>query len=180
MSTANKPIDKQAVKDAAVELINKNGKTSNLEVKEDLRAKGYWAKQEDVRELMKALAGEENWERHYNGSFNEYSIKTASNDATDSSTTTTTPAQNTTPVNTGSTLDTVIDSISESLGIYKSAINPNSTLRGDLGFSDSDFDKVAQSIANKVSTATTIDGNEINGCKTVNDLAAIVEQFKTK
>lgn len=179
-TTDHKTTDKQAVKDTALELIAANGKTTNLEVKEALRTKGYWATQDEVREFMKVLAGEENWARNYAGTHFEYSIKPATTtaDTSDSSTTNNATTPVTTPATSGTVQDQVVDSISESLGIYKQAIKPSSNLRTDLGFSDADFDKVATSIGNKVSTTTPITGNEINGCKTVSELVLLVEKLK--
>jgi hypothetical protein len=66
------PLTKQAVKDAAEQLMNQNGQTTTLEVKTALRSQGYFAKQEAVSVLMDELCQELSWEFVYNGTFRVY------------------------------------------------------------------------------------------------------------
>ena len=49
---SNKSLTDDAVKDAAIALATRNGKTTTLEIKQELRNLGYFAVQEDVSAIM--------------------------------------------------------------------------------------------------------------------------------
>jgi len=69
-----KNLTKVAVLIIAIDLMKDNGKTTTLEVKEALRAEGYFAKQAEVSALMYEIAQEEGWEVNENGNYREYSL----------------------------------------------------------------------------------------------------------
>lgn len=60
-TTAHQAITKDIVKDVAEELMEENGQTTTLEVKEELRKRGYFAVQKEVSDLMFDLGHEEDW-----------------------------------------------------------------------------------------------------------------------
>ena len=62
------------LKPVVEELIQKNGKTSSLEVKEELRKRGFFAKQSMVSDSLQQVAQHSHGEieLRYNGKFNEY------------------------------------------------------------------------------------------------------------
>jgi hypothetical protein len=66
------PLTKQAVRDAAEQLITQNGQTTTLEVKTALRNLGYFARQSEVSVLMDELCQELSWEFMQNGAFRIY------------------------------------------------------------------------------------------------------------
>lgn len=69
-----KNLTKDAVKKTAVKLMNDNGETTNLDIKNELRTEGYNAKQKAVSDFMIELASEENWEHTNNGNHRTYTI----------------------------------------------------------------------------------------------------------
>ena len=73
------------------ELIKKNGKTSSLEVKEELRSRGFFAKQNMVSDSLQQVAMQSHGEidLRYNGKFNEYFFAQPSATATQPSATST-------------------------------------------------------------------------------------------
>lgn len=72
-----KQLTKSDVYDTAMDLIEDNGTTSTLEVKMELRNRGFFAKQADVSEFMLEIADEEKWSFTYNGVHRVYTIDTA-------------------------------------------------------------------------------------------------------
>lgn len=56
-----KTITLQDVQNVALSLMKKNGKTTNLEVKNELRQQGFFAEQSTVRSYMNQLAEDLNW-----------------------------------------------------------------------------------------------------------------------
>jgi len=76
MSTTTQPIDKNSVMQAALQLIARNGKTTSLEVKQELRAQGYWAKQSTVSSILQEVQSEQNWKKEEAGGHLEYSLPT--------------------------------------------------------------------------------------------------------
>ena len=54
-----KNLAKQDVKDAAVKLMQSNGSTTTLDVKNELRSQGFWATQNQVSDFMNDLHNEE-------------------------------------------------------------------------------------------------------------------------
>ena len=61
-----------SVKDIAESLIASAGSTTTLEVKKELRQKGYWAKQSEVSKHMNDIALSEGWNWHDNGTHRTY------------------------------------------------------------------------------------------------------------
>lgn len=61
-TTAHQAITKDIVKDVAEDLMEKNGQTTTLEVKDELRNRGYWAVQDEVSNMMFDLGHEEDWD----------------------------------------------------------------------------------------------------------------------
>lgn len=55
------PLSKDAVRNAAIELMEKNYTATTLEVKQLLRAQNYWALQNTISRWMDELAEEEDW-----------------------------------------------------------------------------------------------------------------------
>jgi len=108
-----KTVDKAAVKKTAEKLMNDNGSTTTLDVKNTMRKDGYFAEQSVVSDHMRTLNSEEDWDYTSNGSFNTYSL----------------PA-----VPTSSTTSTdVIDMIESLFNIHKYAMSDKSRLGEDLG-----------------------------------------------
>jgi len=64
---------KDIVKATAEELIKDNGDTTTLEVKRELRLRGFWATQDEVRRFMDEIASEENYDVQNNGQFRSFS-----------------------------------------------------------------------------------------------------------
>lgn len=56
-----KPLSKMAVRSAAVQLMERNYTTTNLEIKLFLRTQNFWAIQSTISRWMDELAEEENW-----------------------------------------------------------------------------------------------------------------------
>lgn len=72
-----KNLTKSDVFDVATDLIEENGSTTTLDVKNELRARGFFAKQADVSEHMLAIADSENWNFTYTGVHRQYTASTA-------------------------------------------------------------------------------------------------------
>ena len=163
MQTTQKTATSQDIKDAAIELLKQNGTTTNLDIKNHLRAKDFWVSQDEVSNAMNSIASEENFDRSWNGTYNTWSFPQAQNNttvATDNTTdNTNTNTVITTPTATGKGVSDVIDAIASKLGIYKQAININSGLQKDLGFIDRDYTTIGQ-----------VFGKDIKDCKTVQDI----------
>lgn len=69
-----KSITKDAVKEAAEDLIKQNGETTTLDVKNSLRNSGYFAKQDEVSQIMLEIGTEESWQINNNGIYRIYSF----------------------------------------------------------------------------------------------------------
>lgn len=62
MSTATKTLDKSVVKEVAEDLMDKNGQTTTLDVKTELRKQRYFATQDEISKLMFEIGNEEDWD----------------------------------------------------------------------------------------------------------------------
>jgi len=71
-----KTITEQDVKDTLVKLLDENGHTTALEVKNSLRTDGFWALQNDVSQLLTQVHGEMGVIRTNNGSYFIYEYET--------------------------------------------------------------------------------------------------------
>lgn len=81
-----KPLTMDIVKKVAEELMKKNGSTTSLDVKNELRMQGYWAKQQQVGDFMRALHTQyAEWDSMNNGQFNTYMLNEDPDDADDDS-----------------------------------------------------------------------------------------------
>lgn len=69
-----KSLTKDDVKRVATDLIKATGKTSSHEVKKQLRAEDFFAKQDEVSKFLTEVAGEEGWDRTHNVDHYEYGI----------------------------------------------------------------------------------------------------------
>jgi hypothetical protein len=69
-----KTLDKTTVLNTAVALITNNGKTTTLEVKEELRKKGYKAFQKEISSYLQDIASEENLQATDAGNHKIYSF----------------------------------------------------------------------------------------------------------
>lgn len=67
-----KAISETIVKETAKRLIDENGETTTLDVKQDLRSQGYWAKQADVSDHMMNLGSQGDFEWDDNGQYRTY------------------------------------------------------------------------------------------------------------
>jgi len=157
-TTATKKIDKDAVFKTAVKLMTDNGKTSSLEVKEELRKDGYWAKQEPVRDLLRELKSEHNWNVNDVGHI-EYSLPTATSAAT------TGPS----PIE-----GDIIDLIVETTNIDEDDVETTSILTTDLSMDHLDIISLQMAIDKKFSVDSSKDWNNIN---TVDDVIKLVEKL---
>ncbi|MCK9576368.1 MAG: hypothetical protein M0R51_10645, partial [Clostridia bacterium] len=63
----SKTLTKADVFDVASDLIETNGSTTTLDIKNELRVRGFFAKQADVSDLMIQVCAEENYSFSYNG-----------------------------------------------------------------------------------------------------------------
>jgi hypothetical protein len=72
-----KSLTKSDVYDVALDLIEENGSTTTLDVKTELRARNFSARQADVSEHMIEIAAEEKWGFSFNGVHRVYKIATA-------------------------------------------------------------------------------------------------------
>jgi hypothetical protein len=69
-----KTLNKIAVMLVAIEMMKDQGTATTLEVKEALRAEGYFAKQADVSNFMFEVAQEEGWAIDNSSTFRTYSL----------------------------------------------------------------------------------------------------------
>lgn len=69
-----KNLSKADVYDVAIDLIEDNGSTTTLDIKNELRNRGFFAKQADVSEFMLQVADEEGWNFSYNGVHRVYTM----------------------------------------------------------------------------------------------------------
>lgn len=69
-----KTLNKIAVMLVAIEMMKDQGTATTLEVKEALRAEGYFAKQADVSNFMFEVAQEEGWAIDNTSTFRTYSL----------------------------------------------------------------------------------------------------------
>ena len=69
-----KNLTKQDVLSVAVALMNANGSTTSLDVKNQLRADDFNARQQEVGEFMRELQIEQNWDKNSTGLYNVYSV----------------------------------------------------------------------------------------------------------
>jgi len=67
-----KALDRTDVEASFDELLNKNGKVTSLEVKEDLRQKGFWATQAIVGVALREIADTKGIDWDFNGTFRTY------------------------------------------------------------------------------------------------------------
>lgn len=67
-----KSLTKDDVKRVYEELLDSNGSTNNLEIKEKLRSDGFWATQAEVSKLMQEIDSEEGLDYTYNGQYRVY------------------------------------------------------------------------------------------------------------
>lgn len=75
MTTTTKPnITVDDVRTVALQLMEENGTTSNLEIKEELRRQGFWAEQHEVSTMMDEVQNDPEIEWAFNGTYREYWI----------------------------------------------------------------------------------------------------------
>lgn len=161
-TTTTKKIDKDIVFKTATQLMTDNGKTSSLEVKEELRKNGYWAKQEPVRDLLRELKSEHNWDVNDVGHL-EYSLPSKASSAASTST--------------GPSLieGDIITLIVETTNIDEDDIEVASVLSDDLGMDN--LDVIALQIA--IDKKFTVDSSseDWSSVNTVNDVIKLVEKL---
>lgn len=163
--TTQKPADKQSIKDCALSLILANGSTTNLDIKNKLRADGYWVSQDEVSSAMSTIASEENLDRAWSGTYNTWSLPAIVNTATVQDTSiqdTIDVIQPVTNTSQQASID-VIDVIARKLGIYKQAISQKSNLVKDLGFIDRDYATIGAAL-----------NKDIKDCKNVQDIINLI------
>lgn len=68
-------LSKQDVKDIAEDLMNTNGSTTTLEVKMELRSRGFWATQADVRDFMDEISEEADYDVQQNGAYRVFKLE---------------------------------------------------------------------------------------------------------
>jgi hypothetical protein len=66
------PLTKDTVKESFLKLLEDKRSTTSLDVKNDLRGKGFYAKQDEVTNLMREIADEESISFTFNGTFRTY------------------------------------------------------------------------------------------------------------
>ena len=131
-----KNVDKLSVQQYAEALINKNGNTTNLEVKNAMRADNYWVNQSQIRDFMRELSNELGWEVSSNGMYNTYSAPSIQQtDATDHASKDITKSK-----------WSVQKVLTDLFGIHRFAMVPGSRLREDLGLSDLQMQDLAMVI----------------------------------
>jgi len=74
---AKKVTTKADVFDVASDLIEQNGSTTTLDIKKEMRNRGFFALQADVSSLMINICDEEDWTFTFNGVHRVYSDKVA-------------------------------------------------------------------------------------------------------
>lgn len=67
-----KTLTRDVVRDVAKDLLESNNTTTTLEIKQELRKQGYWAKQDDVSTHMDNIYFNENWTYTDNGGHRVY------------------------------------------------------------------------------------------------------------
>ncbi len=153
-TTATKHIDKDIVLKTATKLMQDKGKTSSLEVKEQLRADGYWAKQEPVRDLLRELKSEHNWNVNDVGHL-EYSLPVAA---------------------TPSLIEGyIIDLIVETTNIDADDIEITNSLSTDLGMDNLDVIALQIAIDKKFSTDSA--NEDWSSIHTVSDVIKLVDKL---
>lgn len=167
-TTAQKHIDKNIVRDAALLLMQKNGRTSSLEVKEHLRSEGFWAKQDPIRDFLYELQRELSWNKNDAGGHLEYSISTPSSSSTQNN------------YVQASLLDgEVISLISDTIGIDMDEVEITSLLVDDLGMDHLDTISVSFALDNEFSgkfkQGMLPSKQDWNNVKTVKDVVALLE-----
>lgn len=117
-NTTHKTADRSAVQQYAEALMNANGTTTTLDVKNAMRADGYWCDQSEISKHMYDLSGELGWSAQSNGTYNTYSVqqKAASQPTTNGSPT--------------------ADMLYRLFGIHPSAVDADSRLGTDLGLTE--------------------------------------------
>jgi hypothetical protein len=82
-----KTLTKVAVLVMAVDLMKDNNSTTTLDVKNALRAEGYFAKQQDVSDFMYKIAQEEKWNiNESNGIYRVFTLPNVNIDLNDTDT----------------------------------------------------------------------------------------------
>jgi hypothetical protein len=135
-----KKADKATVHHYAEALMNKNGKTTNLEVKDAMRAENYWVDQSEIRDFMRDLSGELGWDVSSNGSYNTYSVAVITADGDSQSARSATGSK-----------WSVQGALTDLFGIHRFAMVPGSRLREDLGLSDLQMQDLAMVIMSETS-----------------------------
>lgn len=69
-----KTLTRDDIQDVFEELLATNGHTTSMEVKEELRKKGYWATQQVVGPALQELAAENEIDFSFNGRYREYQM----------------------------------------------------------------------------------------------------------
>ena len=69
-----KNLTKDDVKRVAIGLLSINGTATTKDVKDQLRAEDYFAKQAFISDMMATLCDEEGWKYTFNGTYREYSF----------------------------------------------------------------------------------------------------------
>lgn len=138
-TSSRKAIDKAAVKKAAEELFDANGKTTTLEVKEKLRADGFFALQNEVSQFMSEISAEEDWDYQSNGQFNTYYPADDTDDDLDTDASAAPSSTSTTSTN------SVQEVIEDEFKIHKFAMSADSTL-GDLSITGDKADQLSDEL----------------------------------
>jgi acyl carrier protein len=139
-------------------LINSNGQTTSLDVKQQLRNMGYWAKQEKVSAFLQELQTEHKWNKSDAGGHLVYSNAVATTNA---------------PVNTALN-DDIIDLIRDTIN-FDDDIDLTSILTIDLGIDHLDIISIGMAIDAKYGTQSVKqDWKDINN---VSDVVALVESL---
>jgi hypothetical protein len=73
-----KQLDYDVVKETAEKLMTAMGSATNLDIKQEVRACGYWATQTIIANMMQDIANDENYTVTNNGRYNTYSLPTVS------------------------------------------------------------------------------------------------------
>jgi len=134
---SKKQLDSASVVLVVNELLKNFGSTTNLDIKNALRAKGFWATQTEVSDMMAQLVNTEDWEVANNGSYNTY---TAAVPVTQTNTT----GQSTTIVD-----DDVTRTVSNLFGIHKFAMSAKTRL-SDLGLDYTQIEKLTDELGAKL------------------------------
>lgn len=77
----NKKATEQEIKDAFIELLDKNGETTSKDVKDLLRSEGFWIYQKEVSDLLGQVYNELGTERTNNGEYYVYTPIVEDDDA---------------------------------------------------------------------------------------------------